>query len=120
MTTEIERLTRAETNIKEIRDQITLLVERVDDQDDAIEKLVTESYQIKQDVALIKQDIAHINESTRDIKQGVSRIDEKIDKITVERVDDHFMTPLKNYRNILWLIIAALVSFIIARLLPTV
>ena len=99
--------------------RITLLEERVEIHEKRItahgkqiDDLIDRDGQKDLDLALMKKDIENTNESVKRMEKTVGKIDEKLDKLMDTRHGDHLVTPLENYRKIVWLFIGIAVTFI--------
>ena len=77
-----------------------------------IDNLIDRDGQKDLDLALMRKDIENTNESVKRMEKTVGKIDEKLDKLMDTRHGDHLVTPLENYRKIVWLFIGIAVAFL--------
>lgn len=95
-----------ETRIRLLEDNDKVQDKRLDEHGNQIDDLRENDIRVMGDLKLIMKDVENTNRTTQ-------KIEDKLDRLSDNRQNDHYATPLKQYRKIIESIVIAVVGAVL-------
>ena len=119
MDRDVSRLSRVETEVEGIKDELIGVDRRLSAHGLEIDKLAERQNEMSLDLLAIRKDTESISSGVQRVENTVSKTDEKLDALREEKIEDHYRKPLANYEKIMWAIVLGVVTFILGLLLSS-
>lgn len=109
----IEKIVRIEEKVSSIIVDITKLNKKVEKHEEEISSLCEANKTMEIEMVKIQKDVESIKGGITRVEKVVNKTDERLDKIVQTRIEDHYVSPMENYKKIAWIVGSALIAFII-------
>ena len=119
MDRDVSRLSRVETEVEGIKDELIGVDRRLSAHGSEIDKLAERQNEMSLDLLAIRKDTESIGSGVQRVEKTVSQTAEKLDALKEEKIEDHYRKPLANYEKIMWAIVLGVVTFILGLLLSS-
>ena len=119
MDRDVSRLSRVETEVEGIRDELGVVDRRLTAHGSEIDRLTERQNEMSLDLLAIRKDTESISSGVQRVEKTVSQTAEKLDALKEEKIEDHYRKPLANYEKIMWAIVLGVVTFILGLLLSS-
>ena len=119
MDRDVSRLSRIETEVEGIKDELGVVDRRLSAHGMEIDKLAERQNEMSLDLIAIRKDTESISSGVQRVEKTVIKTADKLDDLKEQKIDDHLRRPLANHQKVMWTIILGIVAFILGALLST-
>ena len=119
MDRDASRLSRVETEVEGIKDELGVVDRRLSAHGSEIDRLTERQNEMSLDLLAIRKDTESISSGVQRVEKTVSKTADKLDALREQKIDDHLRKPLAKYEKVAWAILLGVVAFILGILLST-
>lgn len=119
-----QRVTKIEADVKGIKEDLSVFNTRLTKHGAQIDSLATKQQKMATDLIVIRKDIESIDSGVKRVETIVNKTSDKLEKLSSDRLDDHYKKPMETYKKIIWAVVGVgiglITTFVLKSLFPMI